>query len=328
MIRWGILGTAKIAREALVPAIQASENGILKAIASRRPESAASFAERYDVDLTFDSYEALLASNDVDAIYIPLPTSQHIEWSLKALEAGKHVLCEKPIALKASQIDQLIEARDRTGKQISEAFMVTYHPQWHKVRQLLASGAIGTLHQVQGSFAYHLVDPDNMRNQVSLGGGGLLDIGVYPTVTTRFVTGKEPIRVQASIRRDPEFGTDIAANCRLDFDDFELSFYCATQMAARQSMIFHGDKGWIELTAPFNANAYDSADVILHDQGNGGEQIWKFRKVDQYQLQVEAFAEQTAGKESEIFSLENSKANQSAVDALFAAEHIDGWVQV
>lgn len=328
MIRWGILGTAKIAREALVPAIQASENGILKAIASRRPESAAAFAERYDVELTFDSYEALLASKDIDAVYIPLPTSQHIEWSLKALEAGKHVLCEKPIALKASQIDQLIEARDRTGKQISEAFMVTYHPQWHKVRELLASGAIGTLHQVQGSFAYHLVDPNNMRNQVSLGGGGLLDIGVYPTVTTRFVTGKEPIKAQASIRRDPDFGTDIAANCRLDFGDFELSFYCATQMAARQSMIFHGDKGWIELTAPFNANAYDSADVILHDQGNGGQQVWKFRKVDQYQLQVEAFAEQIAGKESEIFSLENSKANQSAIDALFAAEQLDGWAQV
>ncbi len=328
MIRWGILGTAKIAREALVPAIQASENGILKAIASRRPESAAAFAQHYDVELTFDSYEALLASKDIDAVYIPLPTSQHIEWSLKALEAGKHVLCEKPIALKASQIDQLIQTRDRTGKQISEAFMVTYHPQWHKVRELLASGAIGTLHQVQGSFAYHLVDPDNMRNQVSLGGGGLLDIGVYPTVTTRFVTGKEPIRAQASIRRDPDFGTDIAASCRLGFDDFELSFYCATQMAARQSMIFHGDKGWIELTAPFNANAYDSADVILHDQSNGGEQVWKFRKVDQYQLQVEAFAEQIAGKESEIFSLENSKANQSAIDALFAAEHIDGWAQV
>jgi predicted dehydrogenase len=210
----------------------------------------------------------LLASEEVDGIYIPLPTSQHIEWSIKAAQAGKHVLCEKPISLNAAEIAPLIAARDAANVLVSEAFMVTYHPQWHKVRSLIAEGAIGRLRHVQGAFSYFNIDPANMRNDATLGGGGLPDIGVYPTVTTRFSTGREPLRVQATVEMDPDFGTDRYASVKADFGSFEMSFYCSTQMAARQSMVFHGDEGFIEVTAPFNSGDYGHPTVTLQSRGH------------------------------------------------------------
>ncbi|SNY90057.1 Predicted dehydrogenase [Cohaesibacter sp. ES.047] len=328
MIRWGILSTAKIARENLVPAMQAARNGNVQAVASRSQDSADTFAKHFGIPTAYGSYDALLSSDEVDAIYIPLPTSQHVEWTIKALQAGKHVLCEKPVSLHAKEIDAIIEAQKTSGCVMSEAFMVTYHPQWLKVKELLASGAIGTLRHIQGVFTYYNVDPDNMRNQVSLGGGGLPDIGVYPTVTARFATGKDPVRARASIVRDPDFGTDIYANCQYDFGSFDMTFYCATQLANRQSMVFHGDNGCIEVTAPFNAQLYEGVDVILHDRAHLEEQVWKFRGMNQYQLQVEAFADKIEGKDVELFSLESSKRNQAAIDALYAADLSDGWVNV
>ena len=201
MFRWGVLSTAKIAREQLLPAIVEAENGVLSAIASRDLGRARALAERFGAPHAFDSYEALLASEAVDGVYIPLPTSQHVEWASRAAEAGKHVLVEKPLALSAADIEPLIEIRDRRKVLISEAFMVVYHPQWIKVRDLVRSGAIGRLRHVQGAFTYYNVDPANMRNILALGGGALPDIGVYPTVSTRFVTGREPVRVQATAVR-------------------------------------------------------------------------------------------------------------------------------
>ena len=328
MIRWGILGTAKIAREHLVPAIQASRNGLMQAIASRSQQSADAFAHRYGIPVAFGSYEAMLESDDVDAIYIPLPTSQHVEWTRKCLEAGKHVLCEKPISLNAREITPLIAARDMSGKVASEAFMVTYHPQWHKVRALLQEGAIGTLRHIQAAFSYHNVDPGNMRNQVALGGGGLPDIGVYPTVTARFATGREPLRARASIVRDPDFGTDVYANCQYDFGDFDMTFYCSTQMALRQTMTFHGDQGFIDVTAPFNAELYDAVDVCLYNQDHSAGQTWAFRQVNQYVLEVEAFGDKVGGGDVPVFSLESAQANQACIDALYAADLDDGWVEV
>ncbi|WP_119308888.1 Gfo/Idh/MocA family protein [Cohaesibacter haloalkalitolerans] len=328
MIRWGILGTAKIAREQLVPAIHASRNGLLQAVASRNGENAKAFAERFGMPLAFGSYEELLASKDVDAIYIPLPTSQHVEWTRRCLEAGKHVLCEKPISLHAREIEALIEARDKSGLVATEAFMVTYHPQWQLVRSLLADGAIGVLKHIQGVFTYYNVDPNNMRNQVELGGGGLPDIGVYPTVTARFATGKEPLRARASIERDPNFGTDIYANCQYDFGSFDMTFYCATQLALRQSMTFHGDKGMIEVSAPFNTLNYDAVSVSLYNASHSEVKTWNFQTAYQYQLQVEAIGDRIAGEDVTLFSLESSRANQAAIDALYAADLSDGWVDV
>ncbi len=328
MFRWGILSTAKIAREQVLPAIVEAENGVLAAVASRDLGMARALAERFGAAHAFGSYEDLLASDTVDGVYIPLPTSQHVEWTAKAIEAGKHVLVEKPLALNAGDIAPLIALRDRHKVVVAEAFMVTHHPQWIKVKELVAGGAIGRLRHVHGAFSYYNVDPDNMRNQLELGGGALPDIGVYPTVSTRFSTGREPLRVQASIERDSHFGTDIYSSVRADFGDFELSFYLSTQMAARQTMVFHGDKGFIEVASPFNAGRYDHHRIELHDQNHTQTQVFRFPSAQQYRLQVEAFARAALGGGDKVFTLEESVLNQKVIDAIFRAGAHGGWEAV
>ncbi|MGF6254168.1 Gfo/Idh/MocA family protein [Ensifer sp. LBL] len=325
MLRFGILSTARIGRDLVVPAIQDAENAVVSAVASRDFAKARAMADRFSAPHAFGSYEEMLASDVIDAVYIPLPTAQHVEWSVKAANAGKHVLCEKPIALRASEIDQLIAARDRNGVVIAEAFMVTYSPVWRKVRALIAEGAIGRLRHVQGAFTYFNRDPNNMRNIPALGGGGLPDIGVYPTITTRFVTGKEPVRVQASTDRDPDFGTDIYSSVRADFGDFELSFYISTQLAARQVMVFHGDKGFIEVKSPFNADRYGREEVELTNQNHAQSQLFRFQDARQYKLQAEAFARAARGEDEEVVTLENSRLNQKFIDAIYRASAKDGW---
>lgn len=328
MLRFGILSTAKIGRELVVPAIQDAENCVVTAIASRDLSRAREMADRFSVPHAFGSYEEMLASDLIDAVYIPLPTSQHVEWTIKAANAGKHVLCEKPIALKASEIDALIEARDRNKVLVSEAYMVTYSPVWLKVRLLLKEGAIGKLRHVQGAFTYYNRDAGNMRNVPELGGGGLPDIGVYPTISTRFVTGKEPLRVQANTDRDPEFGTDIYSSVRADFGDFELSFYISTQLAARQIMVFHGDKGFIEVKSPFNADRYGAEELELTNQNHSQSQLFRFQDARQYKLEAEAFSRAAKGEAEEVVTLESSVNNQKLIDAIYRASEKDGWEPV
>ena len=325
MFRWGVLSTAKIGREQVLPALADSANGTLAAVASRDLARARELASRFGASHAFGSYEDLLSSDTVDGVYIPLPTSQHVEWAVRAADAGKHVLVEKPLALRASDIVQVVEARDRNKVVVSEAFMVTYHPQWAKVRDLIAAGAIGNLKRVQGAFTYHNVDPVNMRNRPELGGGALPDIGVYPTVTTRFATGAEPLRVQATVERDPTFGTDTHSSVRADFGSFELSFYLSTQLAARQTMVFHGDRGYIEVASPFNAGIYDDQRVTLWNQGHGEAQLFRFPGTSQYRLQAEAFVRRAAGEDVAVFSLEDSVRNQKMIDAIFRAGESGGW---
>ena len=336
MLRWGILSSANIGIEQVIPAIQNSLNGEVVAIASRDHERARAVASRFNIELSFASYDELLSCDQIDAIYIPLPTSQHVEWSIKAADAGKHVLCEKPIALNADQIDEVIDARDRNGVLISEAFMVTYHPQWHKARQLLEQGAIGTLKHVQGVFSYFNKEPGNMRNIVELGGGALPDIGVYPTVATRFATGCEAEKVSAKVEIDDDFGTDIYTSCRIDFGQFELSMMVSTQLALRQEMSFHGDKGWIDFSAPFNAGLYDADWLRLHNGDHSQIQEFRFPGADQYRLQIEAFGNAVsaavAGEklqiDEQIYSLENSKNNQKLIDAIYRAGRSGLWEAV
>ncbi len=294
MLRFGILSTAKIAYEHLVPAIQQSKNCTVSAIASRELKKAQKFAAGFSIPHAYGSYDALLKSDEIDAIYIPLPSSQHVEWAIKAADAGKHVLCEKPIALKATQINHIIKARERNKVILSEAFMVTYHPQWIKVRELLAKGAIGALRHVDSSFTYFNKDPNNMRNRPELGGGCLPDIGVYPTVTARFATGEEPQRLRAMVDFDPQFGTDSFASVQAEFSSFTMSFYLSTQLANRQSMVFHGDKGFIELSAPFNSNLYEGDEVRVHNSAHNQCQTYRFTGVNQYTEEVEAFARAVA----------------------------------
>ena len=328
MLRFGILSTAKIGREMVVPALQDAQNCVVSAVASRDLGRAQAFADRFAIPHVFASYQAMLDSDEIDAVYIPLPTSQHVEWTIKAADAGKHVLCEKPIALHAGAIGELIEARERNGVLISEAFMVTYAPVWRKVRELLNGGAIGTLKQVQGCFSYFNRDPDNMRNQPDLGGGGLPDIGVYPTITTRFVTSKEALRVQASTERDPHFGTDVYSSVRADFGSFELSFYIATQLAARQSMVFHGTEGFIEVKSPFNAERWGPEEIELTNQNHAHSQIFRFQDSRQYKCQVEAFARAASGAMEEHVTLESSLRNQQVIDAIYRASEHGGWETV
>lgn len=328
MFRWGILSTAKIAREHLIPAIQQSTNGNVQAIASRTPERAAELAKRFQIPQVDKDYDALLANPEVDGIYIPLPNSDHAPWAIKAAQAGKHVLVEKPLAANADAIREVIDARDQTGVLISEAFMVTYHPQWAKVRDLLADGAIGPLVHVQAAFSFFNRDPENTRNQSGLDGGALPDIGVYPIVTTRFATGEEPVRARSSIRFDPDFGVDVYTRAELEFQSFGMSFYCSTQLALEQRIVFHGENGRIVLQAPFNAGLFDFDQVSLHDQGNEEIQSFRFSRVNQYRLEVEAFVRAAADRSAPHFSLESSFANQAVLDAIFAADKSGGWVDV
>lgn len=315
-VRWGILSAAKIAREWVAPAIHLSDRGLITAVASLTPGKADTIASSYPGVRTHASYEALLADPEVDAIYIPLPNGQHVEWTKRCLEAGKHVLCEKPIALKAEEIDDLIALRDKTGLLAAEAFMVTHHPQWLRVRDLVRGGAIGKLRQVQGAFSFMLLDASNIRNMPGLGGGALRDIGVYPTVTTRFVTGAEPISVTSEIEWD--MGIDATARVWAAFPEFNLDFYVSMRMAPRQLMTFHGETGWISIHAGFNAGAYGDAMIELRNSENVVT-LERFPRSDQYRAQIDAFNASVLDGAEFPCSLEFSRGNQVLIDMIYAA---------
>ena len=304
MIRWGVLSTAKIGVTQAIPALRAAPDCKVTTIASRDLNRAMDVAEQFDIPNAANSYDAVLQSSDVDAVYIPLPSSHHVEWTRKAAEAGKQVLCEKPIALEAAEFNGLIEARDANDVMVSEAMMAIYHPQWRKVRELIQDGAIGALRHVTASFAYHNTDPNNIRNKVETGGGALPDIGCYPIATTRFATGADASRVVAQIQRDRSFGTDINVAALVDFGDFDLLMQVATQLAWRQSCTFHGENGYIQIAAPFNAMPNASDSVRLFRDARQEPEEFRFDGVNQYQIQFEAFSNAIRTKDSsKILSL-------------------------
>ena len=318
-VRWGVLGAARIADNFVVPAIQRSANGRVVCVAARDRDRAAAFAARHGIAATHASYDEVIASDQVDAVYIPLPTASHFEWCKKALLAGKHVLCEKPIAMTASQVRELIALRDATGLICGEAFMVAHHPQWAFVRERIANGSLGELKRVEGSFTYFNDDPRALKNDLALGGGGVRDIGVYPVVTTRIATGLEPVEVNASITIDPRYGTDKLAVCDLKFPGFDLHLYCGTQLARRQHMIFHGSKGWLSLDAPFNPGVYAGACVHIRSDDTGKVETVEFGNIDQYQSMVENFSAAVLEPDKSIvFTLENSLGNQLVIDEVLS----------
>ncbi|ATX66611.1 Gfo/Idh/MocA family protein [Roseinatronobacter bogoriensis] len=312
-MRWGILGAAKIARTDLAPAIQLARGAELVAVATRDPARAAPFQALVPGLRVHDSYQALLDDPTVDAVYIPLPNHLHVEWSVRAAEAGKHVLCEKPIALEAGQVDTLIATREKTGKLIAEAFMVAHHPQWERVRTLLADGVIGKLEHVEGSFTYTNRDLSNIRHSAEMGGGGLRDVGVYPCITTRMVTGAEPERLLADIRF--QNGVDIFARVWADFPGFTMSFYCGMMQARRQQMVFHGQDGWITMSAPFNGPVY--GDTCVEWKAGDTVQVERFNNVNQYALMIEAFVDSARNGSPFACPLEMSRGNQAMIDAIF-----------
>lgn len=317
IVRWGVLGAAKIGWEHLCPAIHLSERGEFYALATRSREKAQPYLDCYPGLTVHGSYEDLLADPEIHAVYIPLPNSMHVEWTRKALDAGKHVLCEKPIALRAAEIDTLIAARDRTGLVAAEAFMVTHHPQWHFVRDQVQSGAIGRLQFVQGAFSFNnAAEPENIRNRDDLGGGALRDIGVYPSVTTRFVTGQEPLNVRSTIEWDR--GIDATATVLAQFPDFTLQFYCSMRLGARQEMVFHGDEGFIRVTAPFNAGLYDGETVQIR-RDDGTTTTKRFLNSQHYLRQIEAFNRSVLDNDPFPCTLELSRDNQVMIDMIYTA---------
>ena len=313
-IRWGILGASGFARKTMAPALNEARRSRLAAIATRDPARAAPFAAIAPGLRVHDSYEALLADPEIDAVYVPLPNALHVEWSVRAAEAGKAVLCEKPIALQASDFDRLIAARDGSRRLIAEAWMPAHHPQWHKVRDLIAGGMLGRLHTVTGAFTYGLADPTNIRLSATLAGGALRDIGVYPIGAFRFATGLEPVPLWADAV--VEEGVDTSAWVQARAGDVRFNFHVSMRTTRYQSMIFEGDAGRLTVAAPFNAGQYGQADLILARDGRASETM-SFPDARQYALQVEAVAAHLLDGAEFPYPLEASRGTQAAMDAMF-----------
>lgn len=318
-VRWGILGASKFAREHMGPAIHAASDAELVALATSSPEKAEGFKAFCPGLTVFSDYDALLADPEIDAVYVPLPNHLHVEWSIKAAEAGKHVLCEKPIAMQASDFERLVEARERTGRLIAEAYMIVHHPQWHYVRDLVQSGAVGTLGHITGRFTYdNRADTGNIRNRAETGGGGLRDIGVYVIGAARYVTGLEADDVSAAIRWENE--VDVYTQIGARFGEASYSAYVSTRMQPSQEMVFHGDKGLIRVTAPFNPRVFGEAVVELHQVahvGGGHVSQQRFPRDDHYVRQVEAFGQTVREGADYPCPLEFSRGTQELIDRVF-----------
>ena len=318
-LRWAVLGAAKIATVKVIPAIQESESSEVVGIASRDLEKARGASRQLGLAKAYGSYEEALADADIDAVYNPLPNPLHVPWSIRAAEAGKHVLCEKPIGMSAAECRELIAARDRTGVKISEAFMVRSHPQWLRARELSRSGEIGELRAVMAEFSYFNRDAANIRNSPALGGGALMDIGCYPIQISRFLFGAEPVSVSATIDRDPEFGTDRLTSAVLQFPSGQCVFTCSTQMVFYQRVQILGTKGRIELEIPFNPPP-DRGTAMLVDNGQdlwgGGIYLEEFPACDQYTLQCDAFAQAVRGEGEVPTPLEDSFGNMAVIEAV------------
>jgi predicted dehydrogenase len=329
-IVWGVLGCARIGDKVVPPMTRAAACRV-KGIASRQPGKAREAAARYGLSAAYDSYEALLDDPEIDAVYIPLPNHLHVEWTIKAVEAGKHVLCEKPIGLDAAQAMRLIEARDRTGRRIQEAFMVRTHPQWLKVRELVQQGAIGELRAIAGGFAYFNADPQNIRNRKDVGGGGMLDIGCYPVTTSRLVLEREPRRVVALLEQDPSFATDRLGSVLMDFGGVQASFFYSTQLANYQRMQFFGTRGRIDVEIPFNAPADRPARLWLDDgsrlTGESGRWV-ELPACDSYGVAAEVFARALLDGHEPAIALEDSVANMRVIDAVFRSAASGRWEAV
>lgn len=331
-VRWGVLGAAKIAVEKVIPGLARTAAGTVAAIASRDAGRAEAVARRLGIPRAHGSYESLLADPDVEAVYIPLPNDQHVPWAIRAAEAGKHVLCEKPLALTAAEAERLIPVRDRTGRVILEAFMVRHHPQWLRARELVRAGRIGTPMAVTASFSYHNADPGNIRNSLAQGGGALYDIGCYPVMLSRWLFGAEPERVTALIERDPDCGVDVMTSGLMAFSGGRhASFTTSTRMVPFQRMQCLGSRGRIEVRIPFNAPPDEPCRILIDDgarHGDAGAAVEDMPVADQYALQAEAFARILREGAAADPPLEDAVANLRVIEALFRAGAEQRWVPV
>jgi predicted dehydrogenase len=327
-LRWGVLGVARIATAKVIPAMKQSERSEVTAIASRDLQRAIDASRALAIPKAYGSYEELLADPEIDAVYNPLPNHLHVQWTIRAAEAGKHVLCEKPIALTVAEARRLIDVRDRTGVQIQEAFMVRTHPQWIEARELVRNGRIGTLRSMLGHFSYFNDDPANIRNVPEFGGGGLMDIGCYLINTSRFIFEGEPRRVSGLIDRDPVLGIDRMASMLLDFGTGHLAGTCSTQMVAFQRMQILGTSGRIEIEIPFNAPPDRPCRIVVDsgaDPFGGGADTIEMSVCDQYTIQADLFSAAVLAGRPVPSPLEDAVANMACIEAVFRSAESGRW---
>lgn len=330
-VKWGVLGVANIATKKVIPAMQKGERSEIVAIASRSLERSRQAAEELGIAKAYGSYEELLADPELQAIYNPLPNHLHVPWSIKAAERGKHVLCEKPIALSAKEVESLIEVRDRTGVKIGEAFMVRTHPSWLRAREIVTRGDIGELRAIMSPFSYFNHDPKNVRNVVEFGGGGLMDIGCYPITMSRFLFEREPARVASLIDRDPDMKVDRLSSAILDFAPGQAVFTCSTQLVPFQRMQILGTRGRIEIEIPYNIPP-DRPTRIFVDDGSElagrSARVEEIPACDQYTVQGDLFSKAIQEGGDVPVSLENAHANMLVIEAVFRSGESGRWEPV
>ena len=330
-VRWGVLGVAGIATETVIPAMQRGMRSQVVAIASREPKKAEAAAATLGIPKAHGSYEDLLADPDIDAVYNPLPNHLHVPWSVEAAEAGKHVLCEKPIALSVAEARELLAARDRTGVKIGEAFMVANHPQWVAVQEIVAEGRIGEVRSMLGWFSYFNDDPQNIRNIPEYGGGGLMDIGCYLIYTARLIFGRAPARVAGLIERDPRLNVDTLTSMILDFAPGQVVGTCSTQVVPYQRVHIVGTRGRVEIEIPFNAPP-DRPCVIAIDDGSDpygkGIQRVELDVCDQYTIQGDLFSRAIQEDTEVPGTLEDAMENMTVIEAVFRSGESGRWESV
>jgi len=326
-VRWGILGAARIAVKHVIPAIETSGHSRIEAVASRDRAAAERVAAQFGIPRACGSYEALLADPKIDAVYIPLPNHLHVPWSLRAIDAGKHVLCEKPIGLTAAEASRLADAASRSSRlKVMEAFMYRFHPQWQRARELVSEGAIGNVRAIHTWFSYFNVDPTNVRNMKDIGGGALMDIGCYGISVARFITGREPRRVSAISDIDPTFGTDRLTTAILDFGDAIGSFTSATQLGRHQRVDIGGSDGTIEIEIPFNPPIDRRCTIVLR-RGDRVEPI-ALERANQYERQFAAFSCAVLADQPVPTPLADAVANMQVIDAIRESAASNRWVNL
>ena len=321
-IRWGVISSAQIGAEKVIPAMQQSKTGDILALASRNLGKAQEVCEKLSIPKAYGSYEELLSDPEIDAVYNPLPNHLHVPWTIKAAKAGKHVLCEKPIALDTQEASLLLSVQLETGVFIQEAFMVRDNPQWHWVRDRIQEGAIGELKVIQSAFSYMNRDPNNIRNMADIGGGGIYDIGCYPVFISRMLFGEEPVEVTSMIERDPDFKTDRLASGIMKFPSGQSSFICSTQLVPYQRVQVLGSEKRIEVEVPFNAPNEIPCRVFLDDGAANHGRIKIFEDLpvcDQYTKQAEAFEAKILSGKIDQAPLKDAIKNMCVIDALYRA---------
>jgi predicted dehydrogenase len=327
-LRWGVLSTAAIGLRKVIPAMQQGQYSSVVAIASRDLRKARDAATVLGIPTAYGSYEELLADPNIDAIYNPLPNQLHVPWTIKAAEAGKHVLCEKPVSLTKAEAESLLAVRERTAVKIGEAFMIRSSPQWLRLRELLNQGRVGELRSIVGLFSYFNTDAGNIRNQAECGGGALLDIGCYLIHASRYGFAQEPTRVVAKIDRDPQMHTDRLTSAILDFPAGQSIFTCSTQLVPYQRIHFLGTRGRIELEIPFNAPLDRPTRLFIDDGGDlFGKNISTetFPTCDQYTLQGDAFSKAVLENTEVPVSLEDAIKNMAVIEAIFRSANSGQW---